>query len=129
VVIGAGLAGQPSATTVAAFLDRYFTAINHRNYRGYLRLFDRQGQPAPTRQQFIAGYRSTTDSRERLAGLSATAAGWAARVTFRSHQDRALSATRTACTNWRITLYLETDGNSFLIGSAPAGYHASFRAC
>jgi hypothetical protein len=129
VAIGPGAAGQAGTARVAGFLAQYFAAINHRDYKAYISLFDSRSQPNPTRQQFLAGYRSTTDSRSTLAGLSPTPAGLAATVTFQSHQDPAISATHTACTSWNITLYLETGGSAYLIGPAPPGYHASARPC
>jgi hypothetical protein len=60
-----------------------------------------------------------------VAGLTPTATGWAARVTFVSHLDPARGATSSACTSWGITLFLATDGSTYLIAAPPAGYHAS----
>jgi hypothetical protein len=129
VAIGPAVAGQASAARVAAFLLRYFTAINHRDYSAYVSLFDSQSQPEPTRSHFLNGYRSTTDSLATLVGLSPTSAGLAATVAFESHQKPALSATHTACTSWHITLYLESGRSPYLIGAAPPGYRASYRPC
>jgi hypothetical protein len=129
VAIGAGAAGQAGARPAAAFLASYFTAINRHDYHAYAGLFDPDGQLIPTAAQFRSGYRSTVDSDVTLAGLSADGPELAATVTFRSHQNPADSATRTACTSWRITLYLEPDGGSYLIGPPPPGYHASFLPC
>ena len=54
---------------------------------------------------------------------------WAATVTFISHQSSADSATRSSCTSWDITLYLEPRGNSYLIELPPPGYQSSRVAC
>lgn len=129
VAIGPRAAPVSSADGVAAFLAEYFAAINHRNYRAYVSLFDSHDQTILSEQQFSAGYRSTTDSSAMLVDLSATATGWAATVTFASHQSPAASATHTACTSWVVTQYLESHGNTYLIGPPPAGYRASFQPC
>ncbi|HMG62250.1 MAG TPA: zinc-ribbon domain-containing protein [Streptosporangiaceae bacterium] len=129
VPVAAAAAQQPGAGQVAAFVARYFAAINHRDYPAYVALFAPGGQPVPSRQQFLSGYQSTVDSAAALAGLTPTATGWAARVTFVSHQDPARSATGSACTSWGITLFLAADGSAYLIEAAPPGYHASDTSC
>lgn len=53
----------------------------------------------------------------------------AAAVTFTSRQSAADSHDASPCTDWRITLYLQPDGSSYLIGRPPASYHASSSAC
>jgi hypothetical protein len=129
VAIAPGAAGQAGAEPAARLLASYFAAINRHDYHRYISLFDSQAQPDHTLQSFRSGYRSTTDSDMTLAGLAPMAAGLAATVTFVSHQDRAASATDTTCTRWRITLYLESDGPTFLIGLPPPGYQASDAPC
>ena len=123
-------AQQASTGRVAAFLGTYFAAINHRDYQAYISLFDDAARPFRTEQQFLSGYRTTTDSDPTLAALTPTSAGeWAATVTFISHQSPADSATHSSCTSWDITLYLEPRGNSYLIELPPAGYQLSRVAC
>jgi len=123
-------ARQTSAGQVAAFLGTYFAAINHRDYQAYTSLFDGPARPFRNEQQFLSGYRTTTDSDPVLAALTPTPAGeWAATVTFTSHQSPADSATHSSCTSWDITLYLEPRGNSYLIELPPAGYQPSRMAC
>ncbi|HUB41799.1 MAG TPA: zinc ribbon domain-containing protein [Streptosporangiaceae bacterium] len=129
VAIGSLAAGQPHAARVAAFLSRYFAAIKHRNYAAYAALFAANAVPSTTARQFRNGYRSTRDSGAVLVNLSASAAGLVASVTFRSHQDPAASATHTSCTLWGVAFYLQPEGNSYLIGPPPAGYHASYHPC
>jgi hypothetical protein len=118
---------QPGGQQVIAFLETYFTAINTHNYRLYSSLFDPQLRP--THQQFKAGYRSTNDSDATLTTLSETAAGLAATVTFTSHQDPASSVNGSSCTTWTITLYLQPQGDTYLIVPPPAGYHALYSSC
>jgi hypothetical protein len=130
VPIGAGAARQPGAGQVAAFLGSYFAAINDRDYLTYISLFDGPARPDHDEQQFLDGYSTTTDVDPVLVALTPTAAGgWAATVTFASHQSPAASATHSSCTSWEITLYLEPSGNSYLIGLPPPDYHASRTAC
>lgn len=129
VRIGPLAAQHPAAGKVAAFLSRYFAAIKNRNYAAYAALFAGNALPNTTARQFRNGYRSTTDSDAELVSLSSGSAGLAAAVTFRSHQDPAASATHTSCTLWGVTFYLQQVGSSYLIGSPPAGYHASYKPC
>ena len=129
VAVGPQAARQPGAHQIAAFLATYFATINHYDYRAYIRLFDPQARPIQSKQQFLAGFRSTRDSGARLVRISAAAAGPAAQIAFDSHQRAADSATQTACTSWHITLFLEKHSGGYLIGKAPATYHAQAAGC
>jgi hypothetical protein len=130
VAIGPGVGHPAKAAAISALASQYFTAINTRDYLGYAGLFEPGAAPVANRHQFLAGYRTTRDSHETLVALApAGGGGWAATVTFTSHQDPADSATHTACTAWNVTMFLLPNGTSYLIGHHPAGYHASFRAC
>jgi hypothetical protein len=127
VAIAPGVSQEPHAQQVADFLGRYFTAINRHDYQLYAALFDQQMQESA--QQFSDGYRSTVDSGATVTGISATAAGLAATVTFTSHQNPADTTDGAACTNWDITLFLEQAGPGYLITRPPPGYHASQQPC
>jgi hypothetical protein len=130
VSVAAGVASNPAEPAVAAFLDRYFTAINTHDYAAYSRLLDAQEQSVDTRSSFDTGYGTTADSAETLTGIAGAGGGdEAATVSFTSHQDPADSPSKTACTSWTITLYLQPNGGGYLIGPAPTGYHASYQAC
>jgi hypothetical protein len=129
IQIGPLAAGQPDADQVASFLSQYFAAIKNRDYAAYAVMFVSGAVPDKTAGQFRNGYRSTTDSDAELVRLSASPAGLAASVTFRSHQSAAASVTHTACTSWGITFYLQANGSSYLIGPPPAGYQASYHPC
>jgi len=131
VMIGPAASQDANAPSVAAFLGRYFTAINTRDYQSYASLLSpplRQGQTA---QQFASGYRSTVDSAETLVSISPGPNGeLVAVVTFTSHQNPADSPDhQQPCTDWRISLFLEQDAGGYLIDQPPPGYHASYRAC
>lgn len=130
VTIGAGVGHPARAAAISAFASQYFTAINTRDYLGYTGLYEPGAVPVANRHQFLAGYRTTHDSHETLVGLAPTGGGgWAATVTFTSHQDPIYSATHTACTAWNVTMFLLPSGTSYLIGHHPASYHASSQAC
>ena len=127
VAIAPGVPQGARRRQVAAFLGRYFTAINGHNYQGYARLLGPgMGQSV---QQFDQGYGSTVDSGATLTGVSATPGGLAVAVTFTSHQDPADAADGAACTHWSITLYLEPAGPSFLITRPPPYYQAFQESC
>ena len=130
VTLGPGVSGQAAAAPVAAFLGQYFTAVNEHDYQAFISLFTPAAQQSLSPQGFSSGSGTTRDSAENLVALSPAQHGkTAATITFVSHQAPAESATGTACTVWRITLYLRPSGSSYLIGKAPAPYHASARAC
>ena len=130
VSVAPGVTSNTAEPAVAAFLDKYFAAINAHDYAAYSSLLDAQEQSVNTRSSFETGYGTTRDSGETLTSISDTGGGnESATVSFTSHQSAAESASQTACTSWTITLYLQPDGSSYLIGPAPAGYHASYQAC
>lgn len=129
VSVAPGVTSNPAEPAVLAFLNRYFTAINTHDYAAYSRLLDAQEQSANTRSSFDTGYGTTTDSAETLTSIADTGGNEAATVSFTSHQNPAESPSKTACTSWTITLYLQPNGGSYLIGPAPAGYQASYQAC
>lgn len=127
VTIAPGVSQQPGAAQVASFVQTYFTAINNHNYGQYIALL--QPRLRPTVAQFNSGYRGTSDSNATLTALSTTANGVAATVTFTSHQPANNSATHTACTDWNITMYLQSRGSGYRRVSAPPGYHAHYVPC
>ncbi len=132
VSIAPHLAHSALARRVAALLDSYFTAVNHREYRRYSHLFGRWHQL--TLRKFLAGYRSTHDSRATLVSLAdpghgLIAHGLIATATFQSRQVPAASPDHARCDNWTIRLYLRRAGGRYLIVPPPAGYRARYRAC
>jgi len=129
VTVAPGVSTQGDEPTVVAFLNSYFTAINNHDYQQYRRLLDAQVQRQETAATFAAGYRGSHDSAATLTGLTSSGAQVAASVSFTSHQPAAVSPTHSGCTDWTITLYLTPQGGSYLIGSPPSGYHASYQAC
>jgi hypothetical protein len=131
VTITAGASQDANATSVAAFLDHYFTAINNHDYQSYVSLLSPQAQQGLTAAQFDKGYRSTADSAETLVGISAAANGdLTAAVTFTSHQNPAASPDQQeSCTDWNISLFLLQSAGGYLVDQPPPGYHASYHAC
>jgi hypothetical protein len=128
-LIGPVAAQNPAAANIAAFLERYFAAINEHDYPAYIALRSPQ-LPGMTVSQFDSGYGSTADSDETLLGVSSAAGGDSvAQVTFVSHQGAASSATNSSCTAWNISLYLIPDSGSYLLDSPPPSYHAGSTAC
>jgi hypothetical protein len=130
VAVAAGAAASPHARPVVAFLTRYFAAINGHDYRAYLRLYSPAIRGSLTPAAFSAGYGTTRDSLATLRHVGVTGPGHLdAVVTFTSHQQPGQSASQSACTRWRISLYLIREGNRYLLQTPPSGYLASFRAC
>jgi hypothetical protein len=118
------------AGSVQGVLASYFTAINQHDYRQYASLLAPALQQGVTPASFASGYGSTTDSGMTLTSIASAASGLvAASVTFTSRQDPAASPDGSPCDNWQITLYLQSDGDSYQIGSPPSGYHAAYAPC
>jgi hypothetical protein len=131
VSIAADVSQDPDASSVATFLNQYFTAINNHDYQSYISLLSSQEGQGLTQEQFDNGYGSTADSAETLLGISTAANGdLIASVTFTSHQNPADSPDQQeSCTDWRISLFLEQGGGGYLVEKPPPGYHASYQAC
>lgn len=131
VTIAADVSQDPDASSVATFLNQYFTAINNHDYQSYISLLSSQDEQGLTQEQFDNGYGSTVDSAETLLGISTAANGdLVASVTFTSHQNPADSPDQQeSCTDWNISLFLEQGGGGYLIDKPPPSYHASDQAC
>lgn len=130
VAMAAAAAADSDSATVLSFLDSYFSAINGHDYQSYLALLTPDQQQEITQADFDSGYQGTADSAETLTGVSDDADGdVAAAVTFSSHQDPDSADNEESCTDWRITLFLEPDGSSYLIDQPPQGYHAASQPC
>jgi hypothetical protein len=122
-------AASPMGPQVAAFLWRYFDAINRHDYAAYTGLLGSREQ-AVTPAQFDSGFSSTTDSGETLQSVSIAPDGdYQAEVTFTSRQRPSQSQTGTRCTQWDISLFLTPGGTDFLIDPPPSGYRAAYAAC
>jgi hypothetical protein len=130
VAVAPAAAASPAAVQVQALLGRYFAAINAHDYPAYSGLLDARLRKLDPPSAFSSGYATTQDSAEELTAISAAGAGeLAAAVTFTSHQSPANSPDDSSCDSWRITLYLLPNSGSYLIGSAPPGYRASYQSC
>jgi hypothetical protein len=124
--IGPSLAGRADVRRVAALLNRYFAAVNHRDYQAYAHLF---AQRHLTPREFAWGYRTSHDSTAVLVGVGPLKGGLKATVTFTSHQNPAGSPDHSSCIDWRITLFLHRAGPVYRIGMPPPGYRAAVHAC
>jgi hypothetical protein len=131
VTIAADVSQDPDASSVATFLNQYFTAINDHDYQSYISLLSSQDGQGLTQERFDNGYGSTQESAETLLGISTAANGdLVASVTFTSHQNPADSPDQQeSCTDWNISLFLEQGGGGYLIDEPPPSYHASYQAC
>lgn len=130
ITVTASAERDPAASSVAALLEKYFTAINTHNYRAYQALYVPEVQQGMTRENFRSGYRGTVDFAERLVGISTAANGdTQATSTFTSHQDPDAADNYETCTRWRISLFLTQGADGYLIDVAPLGYHAASAAC
>ena len=118
----------PGASAIEAVINRYFQAINDRDYAAY-RATQSPGN-AMTAPQFQAGFESTRDSDVLITGITTMPEGSpAADVTFASQQQPQDGPDGESCTNWHVTMYFDGSAGTFTIGAPPNGYKASYRAC
>ncbi|MGI8445751.1 MAG: hypothetical protein ACR2MP_00895, partial [Streptosporangiaceae bacterium] len=129
VTMAPGMSQVPDAARVDGFLVSYFAAINTHDYEQYERLLIPARQAQLTAAAFTRGYGTTTDTSASIVGISPTGPGVAVTITFTSQQREAPGADVTACTLWDITLYLQNEAGTLLIGSPPHRYHAYRRSC
>ncbi|HEY7277461.1 MAG TPA: hypothetical protein VH594_15930 [Trebonia sp.] len=128
--VAAAAADDPAEPQVEAYLNRYFAAINSRNYDAYQSLLDAQEQQGNSRSTFESGYATTKDSNEVLTGIEHTGGGrLTANVSFTSKQNPANSVDGSTCNNWQISLYLVPYGTTYVMTAAPGGYHAVHSDC
>jgi len=118
----------PGASAIEAVVNRYFQAINGRDYAAY------QATQSPgiamSQSQFQAGFASTRDSDVLITGITTMPGGQpAADVTFTSRQQPQDGPEGESCTNWHVTMYFDGSAGTYTIGAPPNGYKASYQAC
>jgi hypothetical protein len=118
----------PGASALQTVIDRYFRAINGRDYAAYQAT--QSPDNAMTASQFQAGFRSTRDSDVLITGITSAFDGRpAADVTFTSRQRPQDGPDGESCTNWHVTMYFDGNAGTYTIGAPPNGYKASYQAC
>jgi hypothetical protein len=118
----------PGAGAIEAVVNRYFQAINGRDYAAY------QATQSPgiamTEPQFQAGFKSTRDSNVLITGITTMPGGQpAADVTFTSRQQPQDGPDGESCTNWHVTMYFDGGAGTYTVGAPPNGYKAAYQAC
>jgi hypothetical protein len=118
----------PGAVAIEKVIDRYFQAINSRDYAGYLTT--QSADNAMTASQFQAGFESTRDSAVLITGITSGFDGRpAADVTFTSRQQPQDGPEGESCTAWHVTMYFDGSAGTYTIGAPPNGYKAAYQAC
>jgi hypothetical protein len=130
VRVAAAAAASPEAPHVTALLNRYFNAINTKNYGEYSSLLDAQMRANNPAATFASGYATSKDTAETLTSISGSSGGnLAATVSFTSRQSPADSIDHSSCNDWQLTLYLVPKGSGYVIGSPPSGYQPVYSDC
>jgi hypothetical protein len=127
-VLAPAAARYPGAAAIQAVINRYFQAINGRDYAAY------QATQSPgnamTESQFQAGFGSTRDSDVLITGITIGPGGQpAADVTFTSQQQPQDGPEGESCTKWHVMMFLDSKAGTYTIGAPPNGYKASYQAC
>ena len=118
----------PGASAIESVVNRYFQAINGRDYSAY------QATQSPgiamTAPQFQAGFASTQDSDVHITAITTMPGGQpAADLTFTSRQQPQDGPEGESCTNWHVTMYFDGSAGTYTIGAPPNGYKAAYQAC
>jgi len=118
----------PGASAIEKVVNRYFQAINARDYAAY------QATQSPglamTASQFQAGFESTQDSDVLITAITTMPGGQpAADMTFTSRQQPQDGPEGESCTTWHVTMYFDGGAGTYTIGAPPNGYKASYQAC
>jgi hypothetical protein len=130
VTVTRSAARHPQAHAIAAFLSRYFAAINSHNYQRYVALLSPEMAQRVTPDRFASGFAATADSAETLTRISPGRGGLTeAAVTFISHQQPNAANHEESCTNWSISLFLRRTGRGYQIQLPPPGYRAGSTPC
>jgi hypothetical protein len=130
LTIGTAAQSEPEEQDVADLLDRYFTAINTRDYSGYTDTQAADIRADMDEAQFQDGYASTTDSGATLVDIVDTPGGGrGAQLTFTSNQDAADGPDGQICTDWTLTYALVTEGGSWKLDGLADGTDHSHTAC
>jgi hypothetical protein len=118
----------PGASAIESVVNRYFQAINGRDYAAY-RATQSPGI-AMTASQFQAGFASTQDADVLITGITTMPGGQpAADVTFTSRQQPQDGPEGESCTDWHVTMYFDGSAGTYTIGAPPNGYKAAYQAC
>ena len=130
VTVTRSAARHPQAHAIAAFLGRYFAAINSHDYQRYVALLSPEMAQRVTPDRFASGFAATADSAETLTRISPRRGGLTeAAVTFISHQQPNAANHEESCTNWSISLFLKRAGRGYRIQLPPPGYRAGSTPC
>lgn len=128
VTLAPAAALYPGAVAIEKVINRYFQAINGRDYAAYLTT--QSPDNAMTAPQFQTGFESTQDSDALITGITSGFDGRpAADVTFTSRQQPQDGPDGESCTNWHVTMYLDGSAGTYTIGAPPNGYKAAYQAC
>jgi hypothetical protein len=129
VTLSQAAKASPTATAVQSLFNRYFNAINTRNYSEYTGTLNPTMQAHSTQSQFDSGYKSTTDSREVINSITDNGGGsMTANVSFSSTQDPSDSVDKSSCNNWTLNLPLVPKGSGYVLSPPPSGY-ATYTDC
>jgi hypothetical protein len=130
VTVTRSAARHPRAHAIAAFLSRYFAAINSHDYQRYVALLSPEMARRVTPDRFASGFAATADSAETLTRISSGHGGLTeAAVTFTSHQQPSTANNEESCTNWSISLFLRRAGRGYQIQLPAPGYRAGSTPC
>jgi hypothetical protein len=129
VVMAPGVRGDPAAAQIEVLVASYFTAINDHDFQAYRQLLLGPLRRQLTAAQFAQSYGPIRDSAVTLVLVSVNGPYAAATVTFTSQPVPGPGGAGASCTLWRQTLYLQQQGDRFLVTTPPPGYHATQHSC
>lgn len=127
VVLAGVAADDPQAEEIRELLQRYFDAINNRDYRQWASTVTKEQSAAIGSDRWKEEYSSTADTQIFVIVINDEPRQ--AQLTFRSRQDPAKAPDKKSeCVRWEVTLPLTTVDDTLLIGVSKE-HLARYRPC
>ena len=117
----------PRRDAIEGVINRYFQAINGRDYAAY------QATQSPgyamTASQFQTGFESTGIRTCSSPGSAAGRTGAGRQRDLYHRQQPNDGPEGESCTNWRVMMFLDGSAGAYTIGAPLNGYKAAYQAC
>ena len=124
---------HPDRTAVQAVLQRYFDAINARDFAGWLEVVSSRRASAAVESTWTAAYESTRDGGMVVQRIESDVVGRRLRVliSFVSTQDvaKAPVALPERCIRWRVVYVMVWEGGELKVDEAPENRTPQMEKC
>ncbi|HEX6356570.1 hypothetical protein [Actinophytocola sp.] len=123
---------HPLFNTLQSLLQRYFDAINEKDYDGWSTTVTNERLRTTPEKQWRIDYRSTRDGSIVIYRIEATGDDTARvllRFTSIQHEDDAPPELRAPCINWNVVWLLAKDRNEWKLAGGPTSKNPQTERC